>query len=56
MTAGQVSDDTDAAALLDSLPCAKRLRGDRSYDAVGLRGLNKMRWRPRRDSNPRPRL
>lgn len=26
MTAGQVSDDTDAAALLDNLPCAKRLR------------------------------
>ncbi|MBK1976566.1 IS5 family transposase [Brevundimonas diminuta] len=33
MTAGQVSDYTGAAALLDSLPRAQWLLGDRGYDA-----------------------
>lgn len=34
MTAGQVSDYTGAAALLDGLPKAQWLLGDRGYDAV----------------------
>jgi transposase len=33
ITAGQVSDYTGAAALLDELPKAKRLLADPSYDA-----------------------
>ena len=33
VTAGQVSDYTGAAALLDSLPKAQWLLGDRGYDA-----------------------
>jgi len=33
MTAGQVSDHTGAAALLDDLPKAQWLLGDRGYDA-----------------------
>ena len=33
MTAGQVSDYTGAAALLDDLPKAQWLLGDRGYDA-----------------------
>ncbi len=33
MTAGQISDQTGAAALLDSLPRAQWLLGDRGYDA-----------------------
>ena len=33
MTTGQVSDYTDAAALLDNLPKAQRLLGDRGCDA-----------------------
>ena len=33
MTAGQVSDDTGAAALLESLPKADWLLADRGYDA-----------------------
>lgn len=33
MTAGQVSDYTGAAALLDDLPQAQWLLGDRGYDA-----------------------
>ncbi|WP_140986133.1 IS5 family transposase [Asticcacaulis tiandongensis] len=37
MTAGQVSDYTGAAALLDSLPRAKWLLGDRGYDADWFR-------------------
>ncbi|MGN6363824.1 IS5 family transposase [Asticcacaulis taihuensis] len=37
MTAGQVSDYTGAAALLDSLPRAKWLLGDRSCDADWFR-------------------
>ncbi len=37
MTAGQVSDYTGAAALLDSLPRAQCLLGDRGYDADGFR-------------------
>jgi transposase len=36
-TAGQVSDYIDAAALLDSLPRAQWLPGDRGYDADGFR-------------------
>jgi hypothetical protein len=32
MTAGQVSDYTGAAALLDDLPTAQWLLGDRGYD------------------------
>ena len=38
MTAGQVSDYTGAAALLDSLPRAQWLLGDRGYDAEWFRG------------------
>lgn len=37
VTAGQVSDYTGAAALLDSLPRAQWLRGDRGYDADWFR-------------------
>jgi transposase len=37
MTAGQVSDYTGAAALLDSLPSAQWLLGDRGYDADWFR-------------------
>jgi transposase len=33
ITAGQVSDHTGAAALLDDLPKAQRLLGDCGYDA-----------------------
>ena len=38
VTAGQVSDYTGAAALLDSLPRAQWLLGDRGYDADWFRG------------------
>jgi transposase len=37
MTAGEVSDDTGAAALLDSLPKAEWLLADRGYDADWFR-------------------
>jgi transposase len=37
MTAGQVSDYTGAAALLDGLPKAQWLLGDRGYDADWFR-------------------
>ncbi len=37
MTAGQVSDDTGAAALLSSLPAAEWLIADRGYDADRFR-------------------
>ena len=37
MTAGQVSDDTGAAALLGSLPAAEWLLADRGYDADWFR-------------------
>jgi transposase len=37
MTAGQVSDYTGAAALLDSLPAAECLIADRGYDADWFR-------------------
>ncbi len=37
MTAGQISDYIGAAALLDSLPRAQRLLGDRGYDADWFR-------------------
>ena len=37
MTAGQVSDHTGAAALLDDLPKAHWLLGDRGYDADWFR-------------------
>ncbi len=37
ITAGQVSDYTGAAALLDELPKAKWLLGDRGHDADGCR-------------------
>ena len=37
MTAGQVSDYTGAAALLDSLPRAQWLLGDQGYDADWFR-------------------
>jgi transposase len=37
MTAGQVSDYTGAAALLDDLPKARWLLGDRGYDADWFR-------------------
>ena len=37
MTAGQISDYTGAAALLDDLPKAKWLLGDRGYDADWFR-------------------
>jgi transposase len=46
MTAGQVSDYTGAAALLDELPKAQWLLGDRGYDADWFR----MPWRPRESS------
>ncbi len=39
MTAGQVSDYTGAAALLDDLPKAQWLLGDRGYDADWFRPL-----------------
>ena len=37
MTAGQVSDDTGAAALLGGLPTAQWLLADRGYDADWFR-------------------
>lgn len=37
MTAGQVSDYIGAAALLDSLPAAQRMLGDRGYGADWFR-------------------
>jgi len=37
MTAGQISDYTGAAALLDNLPNAQWLLGDRGYDADWFR-------------------
>ncbi|GBR47911.1 hypothetical protein GRO01_10610 [Gluconobacter roseus NBRC 3990] len=37
MTAGQISDYTGAAALLDSLPAAQWMLGDRGYGADWLR-------------------
>ena len=37
MTAGQISDYTDAAALLDSLPEAQWMPGDRGDDADWFR-------------------
>jgi transposase len=37
MTAGQVSDYTGAAALLDEMPKAQWLLGDRGYDAAWFR-------------------
>lgn len=37
MTAGQVSDYTGAAAMLDGLPRARWLLGDRGYDADWFR-------------------
>ena len=45
VTAGQVSDYTDAAALLDDLPKAQWLLGDRGYyadwfrDALNAKGI-----------------
>jgi transposase len=41
MTAGQVSDYTGTAALLDSLPKAEWLLADRGYDADWFRGALK---------------
>ena len=38
MTAGSISDYTGAAALLDGLPVAQWILGDRGYDADWLRG------------------
>ena len=38
MTGDQVSDYTGAAALLNDLPKAQRLLGNRSYDADWFRG------------------
>jgi transposase len=46
MTAGQVSDYTGAAALLDDLPKAQWLLGDRGYAPTG----SEMRWKPRASS------
>ena len=43
MTAGQVSDYIGAAALLDSLPRAQWLLGDRGYDADWFRDALKAR-------------
>lgn len=37
MTAGQISDYTGAAALLDSLSAAEWMLGDRGYDADWFR-------------------
>ena len=52
MTAGQVSDDTGAAALLRSLPAAEWLIADRSYDADRFR--NALKAKARRACTPRP--
>jgi transposase len=41
MTAGQVSDYTGAAALLDSLPPAEWMLADRGYDADWFRDTSK---------------
>ena len=58
MTAGQVSDYTGAAALLDSLPKAQWLLGDRGYDADWFRdALEAKGSRPASPvENPGPRL
>jgi transposase len=47
MTAGQVGDYTGAAALLDDLPKAQWLLGDRGYDADWFRDA----CRPRASSH-----
>ncbi|WP_245948910.1 transposase [Paracoccus lutimaris] len=48
MTAGQTSDHTGAAALLDSLPAAEWMIADRGYDADWFReALKDKRIRPR---------
>ena len=39
MTAGQISDDTGANALLDNLPAAQWLLGNRGYDADWCRDV-----------------
>lgn len=44
MTAGQVSDYTGAAALLDGLPKAEWLLGDRGYDADWFRNALEKKW------------
>jgi len=47
MTAGQISDYTGAAALLDDLPAAKWLLADRGYDADWFRdGLEEKGIKP----------
>ena len=47
MTAGQISDYTGAAALLDDLPAARWLLADRGYDADWFRdGLEEKGIRP----------
>lgn len=43
MTAGKVSDDADAAALLGSLPKSEWLLSDRGYDADWFREAFKTR-------------
>ncbi len=48
LTAGQISDYTGAAALLDDLPAARWRMADRGYDADGCRdGLEEKGIRPR---------
>jgi hypothetical protein len=44
MSAGQVSDYTDTAPLLSSLPQAEWLLADRGYDADWLRQAFKNKW------------
>ena len=57
-TAGQVSDYTAAAVLLDSLPKAQWLLGDRGYDADSFRDAlvakGKTPCIPRRKSRTEP--
>lgn len=54
LTAGPISDDTGAAALLDDLPKAQWLLGDRSYDADRFRDALRVKgikpWIPDRRS------
>ena len=58
MTAGQVSDYTGAAALLDDLPKAQWLLGDRGYDADWFRDALQEKgikpWIPGRKSRLKP--
>ncbi len=54
ITAGQVSDYTGAAALLDNLPKAQWLLGDRGYDADWFRNALEAKGIPGRKSRNAP--